>query len=283
MKLYKIECGNFKLDGGAMFGVVPKSLWNKVYPADENNMCNLATRCLLVETKDRKVLIDTGLGNKQSDKFFSYYYLNGSYSLDGSLSLSGYSREDITDVILTHLHFDHCGGAVSKTSDGKFEPTFPNATYWVSGAQWHWAMDPNPREKASFLIENYEALEQSGKLRFVDQETFFSKNIQLRFFNGHTEGLMIPFIDCKNHTLVFTGDLLPTAANIPTSWVCGYDTKPLISMQEKEAFLQEALSNNYVLFFEHDIYHECCTLKSTEKGIRMDKSLTLEEFISYNS
>lgn len=279
MNLYKIECGNFKLDGGAMFGVVPKLLWNKVYPADENNMCNLSTRCLLVETKERKVLIDTGLGTKQSDKFFSYYYLNGNYTLKKSLSSNGFKPEDITDVILTHLHFDHCGGAVSETTKGLFEPTFPNATYWVSGAQWLWAMEPNPREKASFLLENYEALEKSGKLRFVDQETFFSKNIQLRFFNGHTEGLMIPFIDCENHTLVFVGDLIPTAANLPASWVCGFDTRPLISMQEKETFLQEALNNNYVLFFEHDIYNECCTLKATEKGIRLDKSLTLEAFL----
>ncbi len=280
MKLYKIDCGNFKLDGGAMFGVVPKSLWNKVYPADENNMCNLSTRCLLVESTDRKVLIDTGLGTKQSDKFFSYYYRNGSFSLDASLTANGFNREDITDVILTHLHFDHSGGAVSLADEGKYEPTFPNATYWVSGTQWHWAMEPNLREKASFLPENFEALEKSGKLRFVDQETFFSKNIQLRFFDGHTAGLMIPFIDCEHHTLVYVGDLIPIAANIPASWVCGFDTRPLISVQEKEAFLHEALKNNYVLFFEHDIYNECCTLKSTEKGIRMDKSMSLEEFLS---
>lgn len=279
MNLYKIECGNFKLDGGAMFGVVPKSLWNKVYPADENNMCNLSTRCLLVESTDRKVLIDTGLGNKQSDKFFSYYYRNGAFSLETSLAANGFTRDDITDVILTHLHFDHSGGAVTKISEDTYEPTFPNATYWVSGIQWHWAMEPNSREKASFLPENFEALEKSGRLRFVDQETFFSKNIQLRFFNGHTEGLMIPFIDCEHHTLVYVGDLIPVAANIPVSWVCGYDTRPLISLQEKESFLQEALNNKYVLFFEHDIYNECCTLKSTDKGIRMDKSFSLEEFL----
>lgn len=283
MKLYKIECGNFKLDGGSMFGVVPKSLWNKVYPADENNMCNLSTRCLLIDTTDRKVLIDTGLGNKQSDKFYSYYYLNGPFSLNDSLAKKGFNHEDITDVVLTHLHFDHCGGAVAKTKDGKFEPAFPNATYWVSGKQWHWAMEPNLREKASYLTENYEALEKSGKLRFVDQETFFSKNIQLRLFDGHTEGLMIPFIDCENHTLVFVGDLLPTTANIPISWVCGFDTRPLISMKEKELFLKEAYKNKYVLFFEHDIFNECCTLKATEKGIRMDNSMTFEEFLSLPS
>jgi glyoxylase-like metal-dependent hydrolase (beta-lactamase superfamily II) len=283
MKLYKIECGNFKLDGGAMFGVVPKSLWHKLYPADENNMCNLSTRCLLVETQDRKVLIDTGLGQKQSTKFFSYYYLNGSFSLDDSLVSHGFEKESITDVILTHLHFDHSGGAVTKTPDGSYKPTFPGATYWVSGTQWHWAMEPNPREKASYLPENYEALEKSGRLRFIDQETFFSKNIQLRFFNGHTKGLMIPFIDCENHTLVFVGDLFPTAAHIPVSWVCGFDTQPLITMQEKAAFLQEAYNNNYVLFFEHDLFHECCTLKATEKGIRLDKSLTFDEFLSMQS
>jgi glyoxylase-like metal-dependent hydrolase (beta-lactamase superfamily II) len=283
MKLYKIECGNFKLDGGAMFGVIPKSLWNKVYPADENNMCNLSTRCLLVETNKRKILIDTGLGNKQSEKFFSYYYLNGSFSLESSLSYAGFIREDITDVILTHLHFDHCGGAVKKNSAGAIELTFPNATYWVSGTQWHWAMEPNQREKASFLLENFELIERSGKLRFVDHETFFSKNIQLRFYNGHSEGLMIPFIDCKNHTLVYVSDLLPTTAHIPAAWTCGYDTQPLISMQEREAFLQEALNNDYVLFFEHDIFNECCTLKATDKGIRMDKSLTLNEFLGLRS
>lgn len=277
MKLHKIECGNFKLDGGAMFGVVPKSMWNKVYPADENNMCNLSTRCLIVETSDKKVLIDTGLGTKQSEKFFSYYYRNGNYSLEKSLANSGIKADEITDVILTHLHFDHCGGAVSQSSNGERQLTFPNATYWVSGPQWAWAMNPNNREKASFLLENFETIEKSGRLRFVEQETFFSKNIQLRFFNGHTEGLMVPFIDCENHTLVYVADLIPTAAHIPSSWVCGFDTRPLISMQEREAFLQEAMNNKYVLFFEHDIYNECCTLKPTEKGIRLDKSFPLDK------
>ncbi len=273
MKVHKIECGNFKLDGGAMFGVVPKSLWNKAYPADENNMCNLATRCLLVETTQKKVLIDTGLGDKQSEKFFSYYYLNGDDSLEKSLAQSGFRPEEITDVILTHLHFDHCGGAVK--AGGRL--AFPNATYWVSGPQWQWAMHPNQREKASFLLENLEPLEKSGQLRFVDSDTFFSKNIQLRFYHGHTEGLMVPFIDCESHTLVYVSDLIPTAAHIPASWVCGFDTRPLISMQERETFLQESLSNGWVLFFEHDIYHECCTLKATEKGIRMDRSFPLAD------
>lgn len=277
MKLHKIECGNFKLDGGAMFGVVPKSMWQKVCPADENNMCNLSTRCLIVETSDKKVLIDTGLGTKQSEKFFSYYFRNGNYSLEKSLANSGIKAEEITDVILTHLHFDHCGGAVTQSPEGDTRLTFPNATYWVSGLQWAWAMEPNIREKASFLLENLETLEKSGKLRFVEQETFFSKNIQLRFFNGHTEGLMVPFIDCEKHTLVYVSDLIPTSAHIPSSWVCGFDTRPLISMQEREAFLQEAMNNKYVLFFEHDIHTECCTLKATEKGIRLDKSFPLKE------
>ncbi|MBN1598167.1 MAG: MBL fold metallo-hydrolase [Bacteroidales bacterium] len=279
MKLYKIETGNFKLDGGAMFGVVPKSLWNKVYPADENNMCNLAMRCLLIETNHKLILIDTGIGNKQDDKFFQYYYLNGNDSLLESLQSLNFSPEDITDVILTHLHFDHCGGAVSKNGAG-YILTFPNATHWISGPQWRWAMEPNQREKASYLYENIQPIDQSGKLRFIDTEIAFTKDIQLRFFNGHTEGLIVPFIASKNYTLVYVSDLLPTKAHIPVSWICGYDTRPLISMQERMDFLQSAYKNNYVLFFEHDIFTECCTLQETEKGIRVDKTFTLNELFT---
>ncbi len=277
MRIYKIETGNFKLDGGAMFGVVPKSMWNKVYPADENNLCNLAMRCMLIETEDRKILIDTGIGNKQSDKFFSYYYLNGDGSLEKSLQSLTIKPEEITDVILTHLHFDHCGGAVKTTEDGKPVLTFPNADYWISQQQWEWAMNPNQREKASFLPENYELLKAKGKLRFVSKEGLFTEKIYLRFYHGHSHGLIVPYIQYKGHTLVFMADLIPTAAHIPESWVCGFDIEPLLSMEESKKFLTEALNHQYILFFEHDIDIECCTLKDTEKGIRMDWNFTFAE------
>jgi len=280
MNLYKIETGNFKLDGGAMFGVVPKTLWNQVYPADENNLCNLSMRCLLIETDEKKILIDAGIGNKQDDKFLSHYYLNGDFSMEKSLSANGFKPEDITDVVLTHLHFDHCGGAVSKDYLNNLYLTFPNAEYWISDAQYKWAINPNQREKASYFQENIQPIIERGKIHFVEKETRLCNEVQLRLFNGHTDGLIIPFITYKNKTLVFTADLLPTAAHIPASWVCGYDTRPLISMEERNSFLSETVKNNYVLFFEHDIYRECCTLKETEKGIRMDKSFTLSEFLS---
>jgi glyoxylase-like metal-dependent hydrolase (beta-lactamase superfamily II) len=279
MNLYKIETGNFRLDGGAMFGIVPKSLWNKVYPADENNLCNLSMRCLLIETEGRKIIIDAGIGNKQDDKFLSHYYLNGNYSLEAFLAEHGFKKEGITDVILTHLHFDHCGGAVYKDVKNNFQLTFPNAAYWVSKPQFEWAMKPNQREKASYLRENIDPIINSGKLHFIEKVGMLTSKIQLRLFNGHTEGLIIPFIKYKNKTLVFTADLLPTAAHIPASWLCGYDTRPLISIEERNSFLSEAMQNNYTLFFEHDIYRECCNLKQTEKGIKMDKSFTLSEFL----
>ncbi len=280
MKLYKIETGNFKLDGGAMFGVIPKSIWNKVYPADENNLCNFSMRCLLVETEDRKILIDTGIGSKQSEKFFSYYYLNGDDSLESSLRSLHIEPEEITDVLLTHLHFDHCGGAVKQDSNGKYLLTFNNAIYWVSQQQWQWAMMPNQREKASFLKENFEPIEKEGKLRFIFKEGPFARNINIRLYNGHTQGLIVPFIQFNSYTLVYITDLIPTTAHIPASWVCGFDIQPLISMEERNKFLTEALSNNYILVFEHDINIECCTLKMTEKGIRMDKSYTFEEIVN---
>lgn len=279
MNLYKIETGNFRLDGGAMFGVVPKSLWNQVYPADENNLCNLSMRCLLIEAENKKIIIDAGIGNKLDDKFLSHYYLNGDYSMEKSLSANGFTFNDITDVVLTHLHFDHCGGAVSKDTNNNLYLTFPKAEYWISDAQYKWAMNPNQREKASYFRDNIQPVVESGKIHFIEKETLICPEVQLRLFNGHTDGLIIPFIQYKNKTLVYTADLLPTAAHIPASWICGFDTRPLISMEERNSFLSESVQNNYVLFFEHDIYRECCTIKETEKGIRMDKSFTLSEFL----
>ncbi len=281
MNLYKIETGNLKLDGGAMFGVVPKSLWNKSYPADENNLCNLSMRCLLIETKDKKILIDAGIGNKQDEKFLSHYYLNGEDTLDKSLSAKGFTRNDITDVILTHLHFDHCGGAVSIDLDGELGLTFKNAVYWISESQYNWAMNPNKREKASYLRENIEPIFKSRAMHFARDLQFLIPEIQFRLFNGHTDGLLIPYIQYKGKTLIYVSDLLPTAAHIPASWICGYDTRPLISMEERKSFLSEVLRDNNVLFFEHDIYRECCILSQTEKGIRMDKSFTLSEFLQH--
>lgn len=278
MKLFAIPTGNFMLDGGAMFGVVPKSLWSKHYPADENNLINMAMRCLLVVDGDRKILINNGMGDKQSEKFFGHYYLNGDDSLVKSLAVHGYSPEDITDMFLTHLHFDHCGGSVKYTADGKgFETVFPNATYWISQQQWDWAMHANRRESASFLKENIKPIEESGRLRLFDQAGELFPGIEVKFYNGHTDGQVIPFIQYKGQTLVFTSDLLPTAAHLPLPWVMSYDTRPLITLNEKEQFLQEALENNYILFFEHDLYTECCTLVMTEKGIKVEKRFKLED------
>ena len=282
MKLIKIETGNVKMDGGAMFGVVPKMLWNKVYPADKNNMCNLSMRCLLIDTGERKILIDTGIGNKQSEKFFSYYYLNGDDSLDKSLKNNGYSHEDITDVVLTHLHFDHCGGAVSKRTENTYEPTFRNARYWISKPQWEWAMKPNQREKASFLKENMLPLEESGQLHFIGNDEEFPDNIEFIFTDGHTQGLTVPVIHYNGKKLVYVTDFIPTSAHVAASWVCGYDTQPLKSFEERNAFLKEAAENRYVLFFEHDIFTECCTVHQTEKGIRLEKSFTFQDFLNGN-
>jgi glyoxylase-like metal-dependent hydrolase (beta-lactamase superfamily II) len=282
MKLFKLETGNFKLDGGAMFGVVPKVLWNKVYPSDENNLCNLSLRCLLVQTEEKLILIDAGLGNKQSEKFFGYYYLNGEDSLDKSLHAAGFKPSDITDVILSHLHFDHCGGVVVKDNNDNLLLKFPNALHWVSKSQWNWAMKPNFRENASYFKENIDPVEKSGNLRFFDSEGAFTNEIYIRMFHGHSEGLVIPLIKFGEHTVVYTSDLIPTAAHLPSSWICGFDTQPLLTMQERADFLIEAEERKYVLFFEHDIYTECCTLKKTEKGVGVDKKFTFEEFITGN-
>ena len=269
MKLHIIETGNLKLDGGAMFGVVPKSLWQKRYPADENNF---AMRCLLVETDERKILIDTGMGNKQEERFFSHYYLNGDDSLEKSLTAKGFDFEDITDVLLTHLHFDHCGGAV-KYNDTKTEliPTFPNAQYWVSKAQWEWATQPNPREKASFLKENIYPLRDSGKLNLFAENGERHINelfplVDIRIFDGHTAGQALPMIRYNHKTIVYMADVLPTVAAAPIAWVMSYDTQPLVTMSERQQFWREAADNEYVLFLEHDIYNECCQIGEVEKG-----------------
>ena len=279
MKIYPIESGHFKLDGGAMFGVVPKSIWNRTNPADQNNMIDIAARCLLVETSDRRILIDTGMGNKQSEKFFSYYYQWGNATLEGSLAACGIDPDSITDVFLTHLHFDHCGGAVSWNKDRTgYEPTFKNARYWTNQKHWDWAIRPNDREKASFLSENLLPLEESGQLHFLDiddqlvQETPFG--FQMVLVDGHTEKQMLPLIEYKGERLLYTADLIPTVGHLPIAYVMGYDVRPLITLKEKKEVLDLAVKNNWLLFFEHDAHHELCSLKNTERGIRSDKIIT---------
>lgn len=276
MELHVIETGNLKLDGGAMFGVVPKSIWGRSYPADENNLCNWSMRCLLVVDGDRRILIDNGIGDKQDDKFLKHYYLNGDATLENSLANAGYSSDDITDMVLTHLHFDHCGGSITKNGED-YEPVFKNATYWISKPQWDWATQPNRREKASFLKENILPIENTGKLRLVEQEEEIFPGFRLVFYNGHTEGQMIPHIQYNGRTLVFMADLLPSTAHVPLPYIMAYDTRPLLTLQEKEKFLSEAIKNDYVLFLEHDLYHECCTIEQTEKGPRVKETFSLEE------
>jgi glyoxylase-like metal-dependent hydrolase (beta-lactamase superfamily II) len=276
MKIHVLNTGYFKLDGGAMFGVVPKSLWSRTNPADENNMCSWALISLLIEDGKKLILIDTGMGDKQSDKFFSHYYLHGNDSLDKSLNKLGFNRDDITDVFLTHLHFDHCGGAV-EWNDQKngYRPAFKNATYWSTKDHWNWAVNPNDREKASFLKENILPIQESGQLKFVEKTGDYSKeifnNFDVLFVDGHTESMMIPHIHYKNKTLVFMADLLPSVGHIPLPYVMGYDTRPLTTLKEKGIFLNKAMNEKYVLFLEHDAMNECCTLKETEKGIRLDE------------
>jgi glyoxylase-like metal-dependent hydrolase (beta-lactamase superfamily II) len=275
MQLHKIETGNLKLDGGAMFGVVPKSIWNKSYPSDENNLCNWAMRCLLVVDGDRKILIDNGIGDKQDEKFLKHYYLNGDATLENSLAIPGYSPDDITDMFLTHLHFDHCGGSIKKVGEFDFEPTFKNATYWISKPQWEWATSPNRREKASFLKENIFPIQESGQLKIIEEETEIFPGFKVKIFNGHTDGQMIPHISYKGKTIVFMADLLPSTAHVPLPYIMAYDTRPLITLQDKERFFEEAIKNDYILFFEHDLYNECCTLEMTEKGIRVKETFDL--------
>lgn len=279
MKLYTIEAGNFKLDGGAMFGVVPKSIWNKLNEADENNMCSWAMRCLLIEVDDKRILVDTGMGNKQDDKFFSYYYLHGGFTLQSSLAEHGFSQADITDVFHTHLHFDHCGGTIVNTSNG-LVPAFENATLWTNEKHWNWATQPNDREKASFLKENILPMQQSGRLKFVDVDNsdhFLHKDISIRLAWGHTEAMMLPVIQFKGKTIVYMADLLPSTAHIPLPYVMSYDMFPLKTLEEKKSFLEEAVENDYILYFEHDKAVECCTLQHTAKGIRVRDTFTLKD------
>lgn len=277
MKLHVIDTGYFKLDGGAMFGVVPKSLWQKTNPSDENNLCTWAMRCLLIEDGDRLILIDNGIGDKQDAKFLSHYHLHGNTQVSLSLHKNGFSEADITDMFLTHLHFDHCGGGVRYEND-KLELTFKNARYWSNANHWKWATQPNPREKASFLKENILPMQESGHLNLIDIAAESPlPQFDILYVSGHTDKMMIPKIKYKNRTICFMADLLPSVGHIPLPYVMGYDTRPLITMEEKEKFLKEAADNNYILFFEHDPTHECCTVKQTEKGIRLDKTFSLIE------
>lgn len=278
MELYTVNTGFFKLDGGAMFGVVPKTLWSRTNPADENNLCNWAMRCLLAVDGDRVVLIDNGIGNKQDARFFSHYYLHGEDSLAKSLQELGVGLHQITDNFLTHLHFDHCGGGVSYGSHGQYEMTFPRATYWSNKEHWKWATVPNPREKASFLEENILPMQEIGHLKYLDlnQKTLF-QGFDFLTVDGHTDKQMLPKIQYKGKTVVFVADLLASAAHIPIPYVMGYDTRPLLTMDEKAQFLEEAAREGWILFFEHDPVHECCTVKMTEKGVRLDQTFKLNE------
>ncbi len=286
MTLYPIEAGNFKLDGGAMFGVVPKSLWSRTNPADSNNMIDIAARCLLIENGDRLTLIDTGMGNKQSDKFYGYYFPWGDFNLDDSLKKHGFHRDDITDVFMTHLHFDHCGGSIQWNRDRTgYEPAFKNATFWSNQRHWKWATEPNRRERASFLKENIIPMEESGQLKFVqDPLTDFSTAKELDFgiffADGHTEKQMIPHITYQDKTVVFMADLLPTAGHLPIPFVMGYDTRPLLTLPEKEKFLHRAADHKYYLFLEHDAHNQLITLKHTDKGVRLDQTFTFNELFN---
>lgn len=277
MKLYTIDTGYFKLDGGAMFGVVPKSMWQKLNEPDENNLCNWAMRCLLVEAEGRLILIDNGIGDKQDAKFLSHYYLNGDDTLDKSLAKHGFSKADITDVFLTHLHFDHCGGSIVREGE-KLMPAFKNAQYWSNESHWKWATEPNDREKASFLKENIFPIKESGQLNFLpSSENKFVNDFSVRLVNGHTESMMLPQINYKGKTIIYMADLLPSMAHIPVPYVMAYDTRPLETLKEKKSFLKEALDNEYILFFEHDPQIECCNLALTEKGIRANNTFKLKE------
>ena len=283
MKIYPLNTGNFKLDGGAMFGVVPKSLWERTNPADEKNLCNWAMRSMLIEDGNRLILIDNGIGDKQSDKFFSHYYLNGDDSLDGNLAKLGYHKDDITDVFLTHLHFDHCGGSIEWNKDRTLlVPAFKNANFWSNDRHWKCATEPNNREKSSYLKENILPIQESGQLKFIDrpENGFLNKSelgFDILFADGHTDAQMIPHIQYKGKTIVFAADLLPSTGHIPLPYVMGYDTRPLLTLDEKGKFLKDVADNDYLIFFEHDHANELCTLKNTEKGVRLSETFSFNE------
>jgi glyoxylase-like metal-dependent hydrolase (beta-lactamase superfamily II) len=284
MRLYPVEAGNFKLDGGAMFGVVPKTLWERTNPSDDKNRIEMASRCLLVEEGKRLILIDTGMGNKQGDSFFRHYGLWGDYSLVSSLALAGFHPDDITDVFFTHLHFDHCGGAVNKNNTGKLVPAFKNAYYWVHKSHWEWATFPNAREKASFLPDNILPLEQSGQLKFIEdpgpfiKETPFPFSIQL--IDGHTEKQMLPLIEYQGEKILYAADLVPTVGHIPIPYIMGYDTRPLLTLKEKEQILRNSFEKEVLLFLQHDPHHQLISLQNTEKGIRMENHFKFKSYFS---
>ena len=280
MKLHAIDIAHFKIDGGAMFGVVPKALWERKYPADENNLCTWTLRSLLIDTGERVVLFDNGYGDKQNEKFFKHVHLHDGDGLIGGLAKAGYKPEDITDMVHTHLHADHCGGGVRYAQDGEsFELVFPNAHYWISKPQWEEAMHPNPQEAAAFLPENLKPIEKSGKLRLIEQDQELFEGVELRLFNGHTKGQMIPFVQMNKHgrTLIFTADLIPSSAHLPLVWNMAYDVEPMVTLKEKGKVLKEALANDYVLMFQHDLYNECVTLMDTEKGPKVKESFALKD------
>lgn len=262
-----------------MFGVVPKSIWQKTNPADENNLCSWAMRCLLIVDESRVILIDNGMGDKQDEKFLRHYYLHGDDTLEKSLASHGFSKDDITDVFLTHLHFDHCGGSIERNSEGHLVPAFKNATYWSNRAHWEWAVIPNDREKASFLKENILPIQESGRLKFIDNQdgVSFTENIKIRFAYGHTDSMMLPQISYKGHTILYMADLLPSVGHIPLPYVMAYDMFPMKTLEEKKIFLEEAVKNEYILYLEHDPVNECCTLQKTEKGIRVRDVFRLED------
>jgi len=278
MEIYSLETGNLMLDGGALFGVVPKTIWGRLYPADENNLCNLSMRSLLIKEGKRNVLIDCGMGDKMDPSLQQYYFLNGEDTLLGSLAKTETDPEDITDVVLTHLHFDHCGGAVRSTGTG-LELVFANAQHWIGKRQWDVALSPNRRERASFFPENFKPIENAGKLKLIDADFALTDHIYLRQFHGHTEGQIIAEIDFFGKTLVYVADFIPTSAHIPISFVCGYDVQPLVTMQETQTYLETAVEKGYTLFFEHDIDTECCSLERGKRGVQKQRNLNLEEFL----